>query len=346
MDLKSLIETVHKQGGAEIHLKRGSPPLIRQNKNLKKLKIPNLIDTDLEGIVEEFLTPTEKQKFQDNRDFEGNFFDKATCNFRLNIFRSQGQIQAKVHIIRQEIPTLEEIGFPDSFGQLSTAKSGLIIITGPSRSGISTSLSSMIEKINRTRESHILILEDPIEFVFKPKKSVISHRHIKKDVLSIEQGITFAKRIDADVLVIGEIRGEPPIRAIMDYVNGGHLVILQMQTLGIQNTLEKILNTFPESDREPLSNMFSHDLLGICSQALLYNPGKMSMIPIHEVLIINNTIRGIIQKGRVTQVESNMGSAGEGSRLFDAHVGKLVRDGSLQKEVAEGFLTMYRGLRG
>ncbi|MBF0406264.1 MAG: Flp pilus assembly complex ATPase component TadA [Candidatus Riflebacteria bacterium] len=346
MDLKALIESVHRQGGSEIHLKVGAPPLMRQNKNLKRLQIPNVIQSDLDGIINEYLSAIDKQKLQESKDFENNYFDQASFSFRLNIFRSQGQIQIKIHLIKKDIMQLEEIGFPETFSQLLDSKSGLIILSGPSRSGISTSLAAMIERINKTRESHILVLEDPIENVFKSKKSIITQRQIRKDVQSIEQGITFAKRMDVDVLALGDIRKELPLKSIIDYVDGGHLVIATMQTLGIQNTLEKILSSFFVSDRPVLAGMLAHDLLGICSQTLIFNPIKQIMVPIHEIMTMNHIMRGIIQKEKIAQIESNINSAGPGSRLFDAHIGKLVLDNIISKEIADSFLATYRAQKG
>ncbi len=344
MDLKQLISAVLEQGGTEIHLKIGSPPLVRQNKFLRRLSLPAIQAGDIEGIIKQALSPADLAKFSQQRSFEGNFFGAPPCNYRLNLFQAQSETMAIIRLIRKAVPNFAEISFPTAMDSLTQAKAGLVIIAGPCRSGISTSLAAFVERVNQNRAAHILLFEDPIEFSFEPKKSRISQRQFKTDVISIEAGINFAKRMDVDVLVIGDLKRELPFRSILEYVAGGHLVVLTMQTLGIQNTLEKILFAFPENDRTYIGNVLATCLLGICSQALLLHPGEKRLRPIHEVLISNSTISGILQKGRANQIEPNMRSAGEGSITFEQSAGRMIREG-VPKDVIDAFISMYRGIK-
>ncbi|HEY9071914.1 MAG TPA: ATPase, T2SS/T4P/T4SS family [Candidatus Ozemobacteraceae bacterium] len=344
MDLTQLLTTVQESGGTEIHLKVGSPPLVRQNKFLRKLALPAVQPGDIAGVVKQALSPEELAKFNQQRQFEGNFFGGAPCNFRLNLFQAQSQTMAIIRLIRKAVPNFAEISLPPALEALTEAKAGLVILAGPCRSGISTSLAAFVERINQGRSAHVLLFEDPIEFSFEPKKCRITQRQFKKDLYSIESGINFAKRMDVDVLVIGDLKRELPFRSILEYVAGGNFVVLSMQTLGIQNTLEKILYAFPESDRPYIGNVLATSLLGICSQALLLNPGSKKLVPIHEVFISNSTMAGILQKGRVNQIEPNLRSAGEGSITFEQSAGRLIRDG-MPKDVLDAFMTMYRGVK-
>jgi twitching motility protein PilT len=234
---------------------------------------------------------------------------------------------------------------PRVLESLSKAGKGLFIMAGPARSGISTSLAAFLEKMNQSRACHILVIEDPIEFYFEPKMSRISQRQFRKDLFSIEQGLNFAKRMDVDVMAIGDLKCEVPFRALLDYVAGGHSVVLSMQTLGIVNTLEKILFSFPEKDRDHAGNVLASNLLGVCSQALLLGTGGQKMVPAHEILVVNPTTRGILQKGRISQLEPNIRSAGEGSQLFEQDTGRLLREGAVPRETVEAFLAMYRGVK-
>lgn len=345
MDLKQLISNVFQQGGSELHLKVGSQPLMRKNKNLKQLPMPAVQGEDMGQVVKTLLLPEEAKKFMELSSFEKNFFGQPPCNFRLNLFRSQGQILGIVHIIRQALPNFADIGFPQVFDSFTKQRQGLFIMAGPARSGISTSLATFIERINQTRSAHILVIEDPIEFIFEPRLARISQRQLKKDLQTVEQGINFAKRSDVDVMIIGDVKREVPFKTILEYVNGGHFVVLTLQTLGIQNTLDKIVISVPESEREHLCNMLAHDLLGICSQALVFHAIEQKLLPIHETLIVNNTMRGIIQKARINQIEANIGSAGEGSHLFEHALNRLVRENKIPKDSAEGFINFYRGSR-
>ncbi|HNV70328.1 MAG TPA: ATPase, T2SS/T4P/T4SS family [Candidatus Ozemobacteraceae bacterium] len=345
MDLKQLINTVFQQGGSELHLKVGSQPLMRKNKNLKQLQMPAVQNDDMIKIVKTMLLQDEAKKFVDQSSFEKNVIGELPCNYRLNLFRSQGQILGIVHIIRQAMPSFSEISFPQVFDSFTKARQGLFIIAGPARSGVSTSLAAFVERINQTRSSHILLIEDPIEFTFDPRLARISQRQLKKDLQTVEQGINFAKRSDVDVLVIGDVKREVPYKTILEYVNGGHFVVLSMQTLGIQNTLDKIIISQPESEREHICNMLARDLLGICSQALVFHAIEQKLMPIHETLIMNNTMKGIIQKARINQLEANIMSGGEGSFLFEHNLNRLVRENKIPKESADGFINFYRGSR-
>jgi len=345
MDLKQIIASVHQQGGTEIHLKVGSPPLVRHNKYLKRMTGEILQKVDLDSIADVMLASDEKRKFGEQRFFEGNFFGQPPCNFRLNLFYAQSQICAIIRIIGKAVPKFSEIGFPESLASITTANTGLFILAGPARSGISTSLAAFIERINQSRAAHILIIEDPIEFYFEPQKSRISQRQFKKDLLSIEQGINFSKRMDVDVLVIGDLKREIPYTSVLDYVDGGHFVIITMQTLGVQNTLEKIILSFPEADREHIWNVLAHNLLGICSQVLLVDPFDQRMLPIHEVLLLNNSMRSTIQKGRISQIDPNLKTVGENNQSFEQDILRVLREGRLTKEITDSFMSMYKGLR-
>ena len=345
MELKELIASIHEQGGSEIHLKAGSPPLIRQNRFLRRLDQEAVKKGDILRIVKEMLSVEERKKFTENQYLERNFFGEQPCNFRLILFQAQNATFAIVKIIRNAVPSFSEIGFPQSLGEVIHSSRGLFILAGPARSGISTSLAALVENINQNRSCHILIMEDPIEFAFEQKKSRVSQRQFNKDLLSIEQGINFAKRMDVDVMVIGDLKQEVPYRSLLDYVDGGHFVILSMQTLGIQNTLEKILFSFPEADREHASNIMAHHLIGVCSQALLLDTTGRNLVPIHEVLQVNTVIRGIVQKGRINQIEPNIRSAGKGSATFDDSINHLITQGNLSRESASAFQDMYRGMK-
>ena len=345
MQLKELIEAVYSQGGSEIHLKAGSPPLIRQNRFLRRVEQDPLKAADMKKILKDLLDDEDRKKFAANQYLERNFFGVAPCNYRLILFQAQEETFAIVKIIRKAVPSFGEILFPQTLGEIIHASKGIFILAGPARSGISTSLAALVEHINQNRACHILIMEDPIEFAFEPKKSRVSQRQFKKDLLSIDQGINFAKRMDVDVMVIGDLKQEVPYRSLLDYVDGGHFVILSMQTLGIQNTLEKIIFSFPEADRDHACNVLAHNLIGVCSQALLLDSTGRNLVPIHEVLQVNNTIRGIVQKGRINQIEPNIRSAGTGSATFDDSISRAIGQGNLSRESASAFQDMYRGMR-
>lgn len=346
MDIHSMIEKVKAAGGTELHIKVGARPLMRKNKFLRHMDFPVLHEADMENLLKTLLNDEDRQKFAKLSSFEANYFGKPPCNFRLTLFHSQQKPVALIKIISSKIPTVEEIKFPEAMVPILDARKGIFIIAGPARSGISTSLAAMVERMNQLHPRHILIIEDPIEFHFEPKRSRISQRQFRKDIFMIEQGINFAKRMDVDALIIGDLKREIPFKSIVEYVAGGHFVILSMQTLGIVNTLEKFIFSFAELDREFVCQVLAENLLGICSQALIADMAGKRIVPIHETLVMNNTAMSIIQKGKVSQLEPNIMSAGSGSQLFAQSVQKLYLKNELERTAGEDFLDFYRGTRG
>lgn len=346
MDIRKMIEKVKASGGTELHLKVGAKPLMRKNKFLRHMDMPVLHEDDMNSMLLELLGDEDRQKFKKNSSFEANFFGRPPCNFRLTLFHSQQKPVALVKIISSKIPTLEEIKFPDAMTPILDSRKGIFILAGPARSGISTSLAAMVERMNQLHARHILVIEDPIEFHFEPKRSRISQRQFRKDIHLIEQGINFAKRMDVDALIIGDLKREIPFRSIIEYVAGGHFVILSMQTLGIVNTLEKFIFSFPEADRDYVCQVLAENLQGICSQVLIADMAGKRIVPVHETLVMNGTAMSIIQKGKVSQLEPNIMSAGPGSQLFAQVVQKLYLKNDLERTAGENFLDFYRGARG
>jgi len=346
MDIRKMIEKVKASGGTELHLKVGAKPLMRKNKFLRHMDMPVLHEDDMNSMLLELLGDEDRQKFKKNSSFEANFFGRPPCNFRLTLFHSQQKPVALVKIISSKIPTLEEIRFPDAMTPILDSRKGIFILAGPARSGISTSLAAMVERMNQLHARHILVIEDPIEFHFEPKRSRISQRQFRKDIHLIEQGINFAKRMDVDALIIGDLKREIPFRSIIEYVAGGHFVILSMQTLGIVNTLEKFIFSFPEAVRDYVCQVLAENLQGICSQVLIADMAGKRIVPVHETLVMNGTAMSIIQKGKVSQLEPNIMSAGPGSQLFAQVVQKLYLKNDLERTAGENFLDFYRGTRG
>ena len=348
MQVKNLIEKVCELGGNELHMKIGSKPLMRKSNNLKQLDFPLLMEQDINDLLAELLSKDEIAKFEKMGVFESNFFGQPPCNFRLSLFHSQQKPSAYIKIINGNIPSLTEIGFPEVVANLLSAAKGLFILSGPARSGISTSMAALVEYMNNRFRRHILVIEDPIEYYYQPKESIISQRQFSKDIYMIEQGINFAKRMDVDTLVIGDLKRDIPFKNIIEYVAGGHLVVLCMQNLGISGTLEKLVFSFPESYREYVSQVLSENLIGICSQALITNStGKR--VPVHEILIPNKNSSGIIAMGKYSQLKNNISTAGTGSKLFysadkskPGSVQEKVTKGEIERAAADAFLEYYK----
>lgn len=352
MDIKSLIEKVSKEGGSELHLKTGSKPLMRKNLTLKHMDFPALIEADMKSLLADLLSKDEIAKFEKKGVHEANHFGKPPCNFRLSLFHSQQKPVAHIKLINSNIPSLSEINFPDVLANQLGASRGLFILSGPTRSGISTSLAALVEHINAKYRRHVLIIEDPIEYNYDSKECIISQRQFSKDIFMVEQGINFARKMDVDTLVIGDLKRDIPFRNIIEFVAGGHLVILCMQTLGITSTLEKLVYSFSEGYREYVNHVLSENLIGVCSQYLITNStGKR--VPAREIFIPNKNSAGIISMGRYSQLEAfltalgkeNGNTTGDSSMVFRTSVPELVKRGEVEKAAADAFLEYYSSIK-
>lgn len=344
MDIRKLIEKVVSVGGNELHLKIGSQPLIRKNNVLCSMDMPALIEVDMEHLIESLLTKEEALKFQKVGIFEANHFGEPPCNFRLSLFHSQQRPVAYVKIIDSVIPDLKSIDFPESVSDLLGSPKGIIILAGPSKSGISTTMAAIVEHMNKKYKKHILVLEDPIQYYYEPKESIISQRQLSKDIFMVEQGINFAKRMDVDTLVIGDLKRELPYKNIVEYAAGGNLVIFCMQTLGVVAALEKLVYSFYEGDREFVNRVLTENLLAVVSQAAV--PGNSGVdVPVHEIFIHNKNTENITQYGRYQQLEGNMETAGQNSILFRNALLKLIEKGKITKPSAEAFYEAYKGIK-
>ena len=344
MDIKSLIEKVAKTDATELHMKLSSKPLVRKNNVLKPMDLPALVEADMKQLITDLLSADDIAKFEKNGTYEANYFGKPPCNFRLTLFHSQEKPVALIKIISGVIPSLRDIEFPEVAANTLSASKGLFVLTGPARSGITTSMAALIEHMNAKYRRHILVIEDPIQFNYEPKECVISQRQYSKDIYMVEQGINFAKRMDVDTLVIGDLKRDIPFKNIIEYVAGGHLVILCMQTLGCVSALEKILLSFSEDYREYVCQVLSENLLGMVSQALITTANGMN-VPVHEVFIPSKNAMSVLVKGKLAQLEPNISTAGIGSELFGQAVMTKVSKGRIDRPSAEAFLEYYRNTK-
>lgn len=345
MNVKQLIGKVKEAGGTELHLKISSKPLMRKGRLIRNMDYPAIEVADMVGLLSELLTEDEINKFKKIGIFESNFFGSSPCNFRLSVFHSQQKPVVLIKIIESKIPLLKDLMFPESIASLLDSRKGLLIMTGSPRSGISTSLASLIDRVNQSSSRHILLIEDPIEFIFEQKMSRISQREFRKDIFMIERGINFAKRMDIDILVIGDLKKEIPFKNIIEYVSGGHFVILNMQTLGVSNALEKLIFSFPEADREYICQVLAENLLGVCSQFLLQG-GTGKTVPVYEVLINNSTSSSVIQKCKLGQIAHNISSFGAGSESFAQAIQNLVAKRVIDRNTGGDFLDFLNGTKG
>ncbi len=345
MDIGKLVEKVIGEGGNEIQLKIGSKPLMRKNKLLRGMDLPTIVEEDVTGVLTELLPPEELKKVAKKTYFETNIFGKLPANIRLTVFHAQEKPVLIIKIISNKMPTLKDIGFPDALVSLIESRKGLFIVTGPARSGISTTIAAIVEHLNNKFSRHIITIEDPIEFNFESKKSRITQRQIGKDILDFNQGLNFAKKMDVDTFIISDIKQTVPFKSILELVAGGSFVILAMSSLVFVAAIEKFVFDFPEEHRDYVWQVLADNLLGVCSQALIATKNASQIVPAFEILIMNSIAAGIIQKGKASQLEGNIMNLGMGSALFGEYVNHLILKNAIDRPSADAFLELLRSTK-
>ena len=254
---------------------------------------------------------------------------------RINLFRQQGSLSAAIRLLAQRIPELEELQLPPAVSNFENYRTGIVLVTGETGSGKSTTLASVLNRINHTRQAHIITLEDPIEYVYTPDKCIINQRQIGADTRSYADGLRSILREDPDVILIGEMRDLNTIETALTAAETGHLVFATLHTNSAADAIDRIVNVFPEGQQKQIRLQLSTTLRAVLSQQLLPRRSGKGRIAACEVMIVNSAIRNLIREGKIPQMESFIAmNAQNGSILMDAALQRLVRDGTVSQQVA------------
>ena len=254
---------------------------------------------------------------------------------RINLFRQQGSLSAAIRLLAERIPELEELQLPPAVSNFENYRTGIVLVTGETGSGKSTTLASVLDRINHTRQAHIITLEDPIEYVYTPDKCVINQRQIGADTRSYADGLRSILREDPDVILIGEMRDLNTIETALTAAETGHLVFATLHTNSAADAIDRIVNVFPEGQQKQIRLQLSTTLRAVLSQQLLPRKSGKGRVAACEVMIVNSAIRNLIREGKTPQMESFMAmNAQNGSILMDAALQHLVRDGSVSQQTA------------
>lgn len=254
---------------------------------------------------------------------------------RINLFRQQGSLSAAIRLLADRIPELEELQLPPAVSNFENYRTGIVLVTGETGSGKSTTLASVLNRINHTRQAHIITLEDPIEYVYTPDKCVINQRQIGADTRSYADGLRSILREDPDVILIGEMRDLNTIETALTAAEIGHLVFATLHTNSAADAIDRIVNVFPEGQQKQIRLQLSTTLRAVLSQQLLPRKSGKGRVAACEVMIVNSAIRNLIREGKTPQMESFMAmNAQNGSILMDAALQRLVRDGSVSQQTA------------
>ncbi|MFZ2484367.1 MAG: PilT/PilU family type 4a pilus ATPase [Minisyncoccia bacterium] len=343
--LSELVDIVVKEGASDLHLSEGRQPVIRVSGFLVPLaKMPELSREDMAGLLSVFLSPDEKKEFDDFKEVNFAYShvgdssaDKADARFRCNIFLSLGRISIAMRLVPTRVKTFEELNLPPILGTFAKRQQGFFLVVGPIGVGKSTTLATMIEAINLERLEHIITIEDPIEYIFEPKKSIIDQRETKIDTPNFHTALHGVFRQDADIVMIGEMRDPETMSTAVTAAETGHLVLSTLHTNTAAQTVDRIIDSFPPDQQSQIRLQISNSLLGIFSQRLIPRISG-GLVPAFELLINNNATANLIREKRTHEISSVI-ETGSGDGMIDLNrsLAELVRKGEITAENAFQF---------
>lgn len=344
--LSDLIETVVKEGASDLHLSEGRPPAIRVSGFLVPLlKMPVLTATDMDGFLTHFLSEEEKKEFDTHKEtnFAYSHDDKKIhdklIRFRCSVFMTLGRVGIAMRLVPTEVKKFEELNLPPILETFAKRQQGFFLVVGPIGVGKSTTLATMIETINSERLEHIVTIEDPIEYIFEPKKSIIDQREVKIDTPDFHTALRGIFRQDADILMIGEMRDPETISTAVTAAETGHLVLSTLHTNTAGQTVDRIIDSFPADQQGQIRLQLSGSLLGIFSQRLVPRVSG-GLIPAFELMINNNAVANLIRERRTHELASVIEtSSDEGMIDLNRCLAELVRKGEITVENAFLFST-------
>jgi twitching motility protein PilT len=306
------------QGCSDIHLAVGVPPMLRMSGDLMPIRFRDLAEAELEGYVLEILTPNQKQVFTSGHDLDFSYVAEDGGRFRVNVFRKETGVGAVFRAIPSRVPTLESLNLPPAVGKLLDYHQGMILVTGSTGTGKSTTLAAMIDQLNRTRRVNIISLEDPIEFVHSSIEAQIIQREYGTHVPTFAEGVRAAMREDPDVILVGEMRDAETIRMAMTAAETGHLVLGTLHTTSAVKTIDRIIDALPIEEREQTKSFMSQSLLAVITQVLVRKVDSRARRAICEIMIMNRAIGKLIQTDQTHQIPAQLQTGRDaGMQLLD-----------------------------
>lgn len=346
-ELLQIVRYAQEHNASDIHLASHNHPMIRLMGEIKKLRVNILSNEYILSLIQELTTDIQYQRFLTEKelDFAADFGDSGYGRFRANaFFTSQGPSLA-LRAIPAEMKSIDELGLPQVLKSLAMLDRGLVLITGATGSGKSTTLAAMIQEINMHAAKHILTIEDPLEFSFKSQKSLISQRELGSHTLSFAAALKAALREDPDVIMIGEMRDLETIRLALTAAETGHLVFGTLHTSSAAKTINRIVEIFPSGEQSMIRNVLSESLEGVISQRLLKRADGKGRVPALEVMLANSAIRSLIRDNKIPQIASTIQmGAGQGMLSLHKHLEILVKQELITEQVAADILNPMKSI--
>lgn len=332
MDITELLDFSVKHNASDLHLSAGVPPMVRIDGDVRKLGIPAFTHQEVHRLVFEIMNDAQRSEFEEKLEVDFSFELHNVGRFRVNAFNQSRGCAAVFRTIPSSIPTLEELEAPEIFKKIANAEKGLVLVTGPTGSGKSTTLSAIVDYINRHHNKHILTIEDPIEFVHNNNKCLINQREVHRDTHSFQNALRSALREDPDVILVGEMRDKETISLALTAAETGHLVFGTLHTSSAAKTIDRIIDVFPGSDKDMVRSMLSESLRSVIAQKLLKRNGG-GRIACHEIMMATPAIRNLIREDKVAQMYSIIQTgAAHGMQTMEQNARQLMAQGMVSRE--------------
>jgi twitching motility protein PilT len=335
--LNELLERTVKEGASDLHLTVGIPPTIRVNGELVQLNYSKITPNVTEDFSKEILKE-DYEEYIKKGEIDTSYSIAGLGRFRVNIFKQRGSDAISIRVVALRIPNLDELGFPPVLKELTEKQRGLVLVTGPTGSGKSTTLAAMINEINATRAAHIITLEDPVEYLHKHNKSIINQREIGKDSRSYQNALKAVLREDPDVILVGEMRDIETISIAITAAETGHLVFSTLHTIGAAKTIDRVIDVFPPHQQQQIKIQLAAVLQGIVSQQLLPKNNDNGRIAALEIMIATPAIQNLVREGKTHQIESAVQTGGKyGMKTMDMALAELYKKNVISYDSAMTF---------
>src|SRR3954470_9664512 len=324
--IDDLLEQMVARSASDLHVTTHTPPVIRVRGEIARLDgYEPLTSEDTQQLMYSILSSERQKQLEIKRQLDFSHSIPGLARFRVNVYFQKESIAAAFRLIPDELKTLEELGIPSSLHQLAEKPRGVVLVTGPTGSGKSTTLAALIDEINRNRSEHILTVEDPIEFLHKHKRCIVNQREIGPDATSFGEALKAALREDPDVILVGEMRDLETISTALTAAETGHLVFGTLHTQSAPSTIDRIIDVFPPEQQEQVRIQIANSLQGVVTQALLPTADKMGRVPSLEILLPDDAVRNLIRQGKVEQIYSVMQTnTGRGMQTMEQSLADLI----------------------
>jgi twitching motility protein PilT len=345
--LPELLKTTFEMGASDLHITSGTPPQVRVHGRLQRLPLEELAPSDTKRLVYSVLSDAQKKRFEEQLELDFSFGVRGLARFRCNVFSQRGAVAAVYRLIPEDIKNLRELGLPAVITSLAERPRGLVLVTGPTGSGKSTTLAAMIDKINRERNGHILTIEDPIEYLHSHKGCLVNQREVSSDTLGFAEALRSALREDPDIVYIGEMRDLETVESALRVSETGHLTFATLHTNSAAQSVNRIIDVFPSHQQAQIRTQLSMVLEGIVCQTLLPRADGRGRVVAVEVLVPTPAIRNLIREDKIHQIYASMQAGQEkvGSQTLNQCLASLVHAGAITMDTASAASSMKDELK-